>query len=231
MRKQLSKIALAASIMLAMAFTLSCSDDKDDNSPGTGGGSDTQFNENSQVYYSNGTLFKGSGTLYVAGSYDHYNDGSVSEWNGVPIGSIVNGIVNLNSSLSAPPSEYLNDFLNVEALSCSSYPEGIKAFGGNFVLTNDNRDFLGSLDFLYKDQQIAEAIYYTYFSKEGKINCERPAGTGKGETGAILNLDVKVGWNKMYMRTTRNPALENKTNEYSTDNILTKKLKWVIEED
>jgi len=38
MRKQLTKIALAVSIMLAMVFTFSCSDDKDDNSPSTSGG-------------------------------------------------------------------------------------------------------------------------------------------------------------------------------------------------
>jgi len=229
MKSNLFKIAHVAGIALALALTISCSGGDNDNNGGGGGGTGggVQFNENSQIYYENGTLFKGNGILEVADGIS--GDGDCNEngceyhyyWNGMPAGSVTNGIVSLNLP-SNIPNEYLWFFdVNDDRISCSSYSEGIKIAFLGMVLTNDNKDYLGELAITYEDEQIKEAISYMYSSKAGKITCNKK--------NDIYNIDAKIGWNKVYGHKNYTTG----TGEISTNNILTKEkeVKWIIYDD
>jgi len=216
---QYHKIALAAAFGLAMAFTLSCSSGSDDTpSGGGGGGQGALFNENSQIYNKDGTRYTGSGiieaTSYIAGS----------NWAHIRAGSVESGFVNFELNETVPDNEYLSDFLDEdEQRSCTSYPENIKVAAGNtFVLTNNNGNLLGNMFADYEDEQIGERIYYYYFSKPGKIACDL-------QDDRIYKYDIKatVGWNKIYFRAYRKDGV--KIREYSTNDILTKEVKWILQ--
>jgi len=187
----ISKLVLSASIMLALAFTFNCSSGSDDNNGGGGGGSSSPsgggvpFNENSQVYFRDGTPYIGN---------------SIIEIHGTPLnaGSITNGIVNLQLPTTIP-NEYLEDFME----GCN--PNNIKGFEPDFVIT-------GGKHFLPESFQPHQEIHYTYFSKAGKIVCS-------GEDYEI-NIDAKAGWNTIYL------VVSGDTEKWSTNNILTKEVRW-----
>jgi hypothetical protein len=230
MRNKFSKLALVATFGLALAFTFSCSSDKDDDktpsgSP-SGGGQGGSFNENSQIYNKDGTRYTGSGII---------DAGFIP--NLIRVGNVASGIVNLE--LNEVPdneylSEYLDDFLDDGELArCISYPENIKFFGSGsrrFVLTNSNGEDLGMLGASYEGEQMLEQIIYYYFSEAGKITCnfdvEDVWEGGVDRYNKILNLDVIEGWNKIYFRGYLKNGIE--TWEFSTSDILTKEVKWIF---
>jgi len=214
MRTQFSKLALMATLALALALTLSCSSGDDgNNNSGTsspsGGG-----NENSQVYNEgDGTPFTGSGAIVIRKT-------------SINAGSVTNGIVNLElpQTLKLPQNvadKYFNDFLDAdEQRSCSNYPNGIKAFieGIDFIQPNITRR--KEMYIYYRDGQLMQGIEHWYFSIEGKVVCNLVY-----EDDVLnVNLDVKKGWNKIYVVTDRNGR------KMSTDNILTKEVKWFVED-
>jgi hypothetical protein len=222
------KLALTAVFGLALAFTFSCSSGDDENNNGGGGspvtgGADGGGNQFSQIYNKDGTAYNGSGVIKILAYGEDDNEILINA------GSVTNGIVNLNLP-SAIPDEYLQVLLDDNSQRfCSKYPEGdIKVFSDfDFALTtNDNGDYISKLRLRirYRDEQLTEDIQYTYFTKTGKIACnielERPDGS---KTNMIMNADAKVGWNKTYCRSS------SSTVECSTNNILTKEMKWVIE--
>jgi len=195
-----TKFAQVAGIMLAFTFTFSCSSGGDGN-----GGQGVPFNENSQIYNEDGSLFTGSGIIEATrtlrgncgdpsvppaapGTSDNGGGGDGCEWDHIRVGSVANGIVNLELNKATIPDEYLMEFLDErDQRFCTSYPKGIKIFTHMFVLTNSNGDYIGSLSIGYRDKQVREAISYMYFSKAGKIACSFDGG------GDIINIDAQAG--------------------------------------
>jgi hypothetical protein len=186
-----------------------------------GNGQGVSFNENSQIYNEDGTLYKGSGVIKLYASGEYYNEILIDA------GIVIRGVVNLNLSTNIL-DEYLYDFLNDdEQSSCTSYPKDIKVIGRydkgyDFELSDNNGKYIGSLSLHYRDEQIFERIEYVYFSKAGKIACNLQ------DKGAefIYNIDAKKGWNVLY--SSYNRSQDKK--EISTNNILTKEkeMKWKI---
>jgi hypothetical protein len=234
-------LSLAASLGLALAFTLSCSVGDDHNGGGgnnNGNGQGIPFNENSQIYYEYldeddvyriGDAYNGSGVIKMQ-TYD--DDGNIII--GINAGNVSNGIVNLNLPTNIS-NGYLEDlsFENLQGY-CTDYPKDIKVFERDFTLTNNNGEYIGELNIRYSDEQIAEGIAWWYFSKAVKITCNLEQSQD-GRYNSILNwyIDAKVGWNKMYLHYNwdRNYAGRVKTAEISTNNILTKEMKWIISPD
>jgi len=223
MRKRFTKFAQVAGIMLALIFTFSCSSD------GNGDDSGGSFNENSQIYYEDGTTpYKDNGTIKVS-SYTNDN-----ELVYLDAGRVTNGVVKLE--LPNIPNEYLSSFFSEDRISrCSDYPQNIKSFGNDdgFVLTNSNGDFIGYLNIAYRDEHIVEVISYYYFSEAGKITCDYVLEAKDGDGGIvyrdIYDIDAKAGWNKMYGSYSIAGLVE--TLKFSTKNILTKEkeMKWTLE--
>ena len=222
---------LVAIFGFALAFTFSCSSGGDDDSDGG------LFNVNPQIYNEDGTIYNGNGimdvTSYVGGSCS--NDECTWEWDQIRAGSVTNGIVNLNLSIGSP-DEYLEDFLpESSGFDCSAYPKGIKWAGGFFVLTDNNGEYIGKLKVTHWDGQIEESIVYWYFSKTGKITCNRSEYDENGDgtvykDNRIIDIDVKQGWNNIYYRSSRTVGVNTveRNAEWSTKNILTKEVKWEI---
>jgi len=213
------RFLLAAGISLALGFTFSCSSD--------GGGSSGQggsFNENSQIYYEDGTTpYKNNGIIKVS-SYS--ND---KELVYLDAGRVTNGIVKLE--LPNIPDAYLSSFFSEDRISrCSDYPQNIKSFGTDdgFALTNSNGDFIGYLNIAYLSDKLIEGIHYLYFPEAGKITCDYELEAKDDEIvyRDIYDIEAKAGWNKMYF--SYNIAGSAVTLKFSTKNILTKEkeMKW-----
>jgi len=238
--KFLSRIILAASLSLAMAFTLSCSSDDDGNGNSGGGspvtgGADGGGNQFSQVYYMHygehdvcniGEAYKGNGDIKMYYKDDQGNTHSIGD-----AGSINNGVAKLDLPKNIP-NGYLKDFLNDDKqLSCANYPKDIKVVKVSwFELTNNNND-IGSLRIEDCPGTIGywERMNYWYFSKAGKITCNLSYDGDRIIN--IIDIDAKAGWNKIYYRSYDTDA--DYTSEYSTKNILTKEknLKWGLYQD
>jgi len=231
MRKSISKLALTAGITLAITIALSCSSDD-----GGGGGGTSSPSENGDVSSSSGGGLLNDDPQIYNGYYDEndvFHIGSaytgsgvikmyLDEENLIDVGSVTNGIVNLNL-----PSNIPDVYLEEEQVEqCSSYPEGIKKFVGSFELINSNGDIY-TLKLDYAEGQIRERIHYFYYSKTGKIICTNDDGEGFIE---IIDIDAKAGWNKIYRHTSYAEVVGKApmTNTYSTNNILTKQVKWTI---
>jgi hypothetical protein len=224
----------AAGIALAMAFTINACG-SDDDSDGSNGGV-IPFNENSQIYNEDGSVYKGSGVIEMnIGSYRSGLNGFY-EWNGLIVGSVIDGIVKLEFPENINGKEdFLEDFFdyygNNFKSSCTDYPKDIKSLErGHFVLTNSNRDYIGDLLIRYRYYDAwfdeSEEINYDYYSKAGKIACNKNYTGEYGNEHTLINIDAKVGWNKIYSHVikTENSA----TGEWSTNNILTREMKWVL---
>jgi len=205
MAKFISKIAYLAAFGLALEFTLSCSSSKDNSVEGV------SFNDNSQIYNADGTIYKGSGVIKARTYNEHENKILINA------GNVVDGIVQLE--LPTITDEYLfREYLNDEDQKfCTSYTKGIKVFDGDFVLTSGNEDE-SYLVIAYRGDQLKEEIRYYYFPKAVKIICNFPENTG------FINIEAKVGWNRIYYRKT------NHTKEHSTKNILAEQVTWIISE-
>ncbi|MDR2594315.1 MAG: hypothetical protein LBC87_06055 [Fibromonadaceae bacterium] len=208
MRNNISKLALVAIFGFALAFTFSCGNGGNGGGDEQGGPSD----ENSQVYNrKNGALYKGSGDIKIGHT--------------INAGSVTKGIAKLDLSRITIPDEYLGDYFSDDIQrSCDDYPIGIKlAKVDYFTLyySNSDDELLGRLriEYLDLDEQIWEGIIYLYSSEAGKITCNLASDRGSLK----INTDIEEGWNKIYARLARN------SEEWSTDNILTKEVKWTIE--
>jgi len=201
----------------------------------SGGGKGVPFNENSQIYntycdYDGGVDDDGD-DIYTCHIGDAYTgSGDIVIYSGrfdfdLILGSVTNGIVKLK--LPTIPDEDLGDFFDDgDDLNCTDYPNGIKYFEAEKIsLINSNSADIGGLDIGegdYKSNDIEyNHIYYGYFSKAGKITCKRTARDG---WVGKYNLDVKAGWNKIYYVYNRKAG----TGELSTNNILTKEVKWLL---
>ena len=211
------RFLLAAIFGLALAFTFSCSSGGDNDSGSSG--NSVLFSVNPQIYYyDSGEAYKGSGlidvTSHVAGGSD-----MDTEWDHIKAGSATNGVVNLNLPTGSP-DEYLRNFLDDFGgqEGCSGSYQDIKIGGGFFVLTDNKGEYIGTMKIRYRDEQIQEEIMYMYFSKTGKITCNREK--------AIIDIDAKKGWNDIYMVSNRKDNMRT----LSTKNILTKEkqMKWLF---
>jgi len=216
MRKSISKFAFTAGIVLALAFTLSCSSSDD---PADGGGStggSVQFNEDPQVYNEDGSRFNGSGVakwhpsaMRSCGKEDCIDTT-------INIMSVVNGIVKVE--LPAYPEKYpYNDgWLG----GCKVSTDGIiLSYEDDLPLYDSNEEYIGKLWLGYSDNGYQYLIFLLYSPKDAKVDC-----------GTEGNLDIKAGWNKVYARGERcdkNDVCEDPF--FSTDNFFTKPAKWLIE--
>jgi len=215
--------AKLAALALALALTLSCSSD-DDNSGGSGstsspsgggssspsGGGGVPFNENSQIYdYKTSTNYIGSGVIEVVKG--HSCSDNTCKW---AAGSVTNGIVNLQLPPTIP-SEYVKDF-SWASEGCSGY-EGIKVFQPSFLRLTDSDGYF-ELSAGYQDEQVTEEIEYWYLSKAGNITCKNE------KSNRTMTINATMGWNKIYRVTDR----ATQKQEYNTNNILIKAVKWEI---
>jgi len=249
--KFLSKIALAASLSLALAFTTSCtaldeaidgdevsssSGKKISSSSGNNGlsssggnGQGLTFNENSQIYEED--CYWDEDYEYNCNIAPYTINGYIEVWGHGSVGSVSNGIVNLQLP-STIPSEDLDDFLFLDedeiAEYCTDYTD-LKVYQASFELRDSDEDYAGDLNIRNDRNDADEGIYYWYFSKAGKISCN---------FGSMSrNIDAKKGWNKIYYKNTRIDYYNDDyddydyyyTREYSTSNILTKTVKWFVD--
>jgi hypothetical protein len=202
------------------------------------GGQGVAFNENSQVYiYNNGEdglpyygpAYTGSGILKI--EIDGYIDGYYNE-DAILIdaGSVTNGIVNLELPNSIP-DEYM------EIIDMPPECQASKMFSvESFALTNSNREIIGNLRLRYAEEPNREEIMYLYFSKAGKTICnfeeEKYYDGELYKYKHIINIDAKAGWNRGYMKRTWESSIVTasewrlETIEVSTNNILTKEIRW-----
>jgi len=227
-----SRFLLAAGFSLALAFTFSCSSGGDDES--SGGGQGVPFNPNSQIYneycdYEDnchiGEAYKGSGVITIEG---------------IDAGSVKDGIVvDFELPLISIPDESFRDFFSDEyQSSCTSYPKGIKVFKARDISLTDSDGNSRNL-YLYAEHdngKFGEGIYYYYFSKAGKINCNfKNEGTDKDDGitykyNGIYDIDAKEGWNTIYLHEewTKGANTESEVEKWSTTNVLTREMKWTI---
>jgi len=194
---------LAATFGLALAFTFSCS--SGDDGGGGGGG------QNSQLYDKDGTTPRNiSGTIRLKGT-------------SINIGSVKNGAVNIDLPATMP-SDYLSSFIYKGHETACSYPADMKVFiaideDEMFQLISGN-ELLGRLTFRHSDEQIYETIFYLYSSIAGKITCYLL----DDGTESNIDLNIKERWNNIYVHRDKNT--EPRQAKWSTNNIVTKELRW-----
>jgi hypothetical protein len=208
---------LAAGIVLAMAFTFSCSsgDDPDDNSSG-GGGNFNPSDLPKQVYidyHYNGKefneLFDGNAEiLLILRWQDEYNRYFSDT---LPAGKIQNGQVALN--LPNIDSKYLtkteftlcdieNYYKNrdpYELPSCESnvsYPRNLAGFlQSSFQLLLTDKGLCEDFYLRPADEDAEEGIFFMYFSESGKITGTAREEDEYGTTISNYNMNVSKGWN------------------------------------
>jgi hypothetical protein len=234
-----------AILALAITFTLSCSgsDDPGNDPNNPNGGVGVPFNENSQVYNEDGTKYTGSGDIKIE-TCDKNHDNCIY----IDAGKIEGGIVKLELT-QAIPNKYLSKYIsNIHeddyATRCTDYPEDIEVFDigndsrGSFVLTDNNGKLIGELAFVYVSDEffttwegIMEGINYLYSTKAGKITCNyKQSYEGSLASTINVNIDAKAGWNKEYYHYDWDSRYSGGVSkaELSTNNILTKELKWLL---
>jgi len=253
MRTKLTKITLAAGILLAMAFTSSCSmlDDKDeDNSSSSGVGTGTNPSSSSvpgtdPTNPSASSGFSLTSPIYLENCYeDEDNDYElicnptvypgngyiVEDYLGV-VGTVTNGrVVSQQLLTKTPPADELVDFVDYyisDYFDCSKRDPisvyRIYRFGLYDDVDEDGYGF-GYSGELRVQNEIDESIQYLYAQTAGKIVC-----TDEDEySSTSFNLDIQPGWNVVYYK--RTYSEEYSEEKLSTSNILTNQVKWVLEE-
>jgi len=208
--KFLSKITLTASLLLALVLTVSCSSNKEEEET-----TEQDPPINPQIYNLDGSPYAGSGTIELSGNYAC--DGGNCTWTGLNVGSAANGIITLNLPENVP-AEFLGNFSDAFK-GCNT---DVKVFSGDVILTNDSREYLGKLTIGYMDKT-QEETGYIYFSKAEKITCESQQEGYK----IVFNMNVKKGWNRVYIQG-KVMADNSIVADFTTNNILTKELTWLI---
>jgi hypothetical protein len=221
---------LAAGIVLAMAFTFSCSsgDDPDDNSSGGG------FDESSpsQVLYEDGSKFKASGILK-----GHYCEEKKGGCEYITFGSVTNGVV----KLQLPPTiedKYLNNVTNIYPYDdmsgyddmrgedvCTISQKDAKAFYIDEFILFDSYESL-VIEHMDETNKVYQGIAFFYSSKSTKITCEYRLKYDNIEVK--VSIDAKEGWNKIYIKNYYSNSIGMYVEESSTNNILTKEVGWLI---
>jgi len=238
---QYHKLALTAAFVLAMAFTFSCSSGDDDNNNSGGGspvtgGADGGGNQFSQIYNEDGTAYNGSGVIKIQIYGLEIDDGFSPDTDTlIDAGKVTNGIVTLDLPTNIHDKYLIKNFVDNDVLApCFGDLKYLP--GGRFVLTNNNKNYIGNLDIFYEDENVAEnfyeAIEYWYFSKAGKVACNLQDDDADAfYRKQIINIDAKKGWNKIYLRVIyRKEGIDGiRTGEISTNNIITKEVKWTIQ--
>jgi len=185
------------------------------------------FDENSQIYERDC-------------HYDHYDEyadyvcdalaipliaGDIEAADGLRVGSVTNGIVSLQQPLPTISDKDLAYFLEEDeaAYYCTDYVQNIKVFYANFSLIGD--EYTAGLDISNDDD--SRGIEYWYFSKAGKISCDWK-NDYSDYSSKKMNLDVNIGWNRIYYKYTIIDEDYNYTTEYTTSNTMTKPAKWFI---
>jgi hypothetical protein len=202
--KKLGRMLLLAAVVLAVGLSgcviITDSGDKNsdaDNTANDGGG--VSFNEHSQVYNRDGSLFTGSGVLKI---------GSISS---ITVGSVTNGIVNLE--LPAIPDEYLGDIMEDD---CLDFPSGTKGWSShNQFRLYSGEDIIGCL--VATDVTRTQGLLYWYFSNAGKMTCDPRGGNDIDK----ININANAGWNKVYVN-----YVNGDKSEASSNNILTREVRW-----
>jgi len=251
MRTKLTKIALAASVLLAMAFTFSCSTEDNDegessssgtgtdpgSSSGTGTGTDpgssssggsngqgSAFNLNSQIYSGPNCWYDEDIDDDVCSTTAYNDGGSVEDDSYTRIGTVTNGrVTGLQlGSITIPSEDYeFYDpfyFDEEDIASCSQYTE-LSIYEATFNLKDTDDDPVGTLRIRNEDGN--EKLYYWYSKTAGKVVCNIDNGYGVNK----YNLDIKVGWNEVYIKSNDFTY----STEYSTNSsILTSSLKWFV---
>jgi len=238
-----NKHTLLTAIFIAMALTFfSCSSggggNKDDDgdvvgglssssgisSPSSSGGASgggISFNENSQIFNDDGSAYTGNGVIKMRFFHDKvYNCESL-----IDVGSVTNGIVTLASTIPTPPEECLVSPEQPSDFQCSSYfSNDAKATDAEFQLY-EGEEFIGFLFMLYEYGELEESIRYGYVSEEAAIICNGEFEKHGYAITINIKENVQIGWNKMYRQTiTTSNSMVHKS---SSDNILTKELKWI----
>jgi hypothetical protein len=248
MRTQLIKIVLAASILLAYAFTASCSmlEENNDSSsssgtgsgagPGSsssgggnqGNGQGSAFNLNSQIAADPDCEYDGDIDDFICTPATYTSNGFVEDDSYRRIATVTNGrVVGLQlQSITIPDAdsyEFSSPFYFDEediATYCSQYTD-ISVYGASFGLKDSDDDPAGRLQI--RDEEGNNKIFYWYSFSPGKIVCSMDSEYGSEK----YNLDIKVGWNEIYLNVKYTEDYYS-TTEYSTSNILTKPVAWYI---
>jgi hypothetical protein len=198
------KITLTAIVMFAIIFTLNACGG-DDNNNDNGG---VDFNENSQIYYEDGSAYKGNGTIKL---------------NGLIAGSVTNGVVSLRLPEITSDVGIYYPMHNEEVCTISDHSAKVSEHVGFALYNGDEKvGSLGTYYFVEVPERILEKMNYVYASKAVNINCffeEMDGFTVRS------NFKYVKGWNKEYT------VVYNRIEECSTDNILTKELKWTLSRD
>jgi len=202
MRNKLAKIALAASVLLALVFTISCSVGKDDDSNSVAsssskastGSSSSGFNGNSQIYKKN------CSSNGVCKDTTYNDDGYIYEWYlEQKAGTVTKGNIRLQLSSITPQDHYFEPIINVDENDIKQYcPTGytdgiVYGYLARISLRkNDSRD-VGGLSIM--NENFGEGVFYWYSPKDGKAKCDI-----NGEIK--LDLTITKGWNTVYTKMT-----------------------------
>ena len=239
MRKQFSKFAQVAGIMLALALTFGCSSDDSGSGNSSGGGDPSSPNgsgsENSKIYY------KGSDSLITG-------NGTITVYRTLPAGEVTNGKVNLQLPTNVPDVLLedimlrLKDIFNMTKHDdCEIYHQDCRDINDFCTISpNDTKGLFepelrltiaGDQDGLMLQSKTGDnEILNWYFSKAGKITCDyRFEKIGNGITIIKINIDAEPGWNKIYGVRLSNPNTGVESREYSTNDILTEKVRWTFD--
>jgi len=225
MRNKLTKITYAVGFGLALAFTSSYSDNKDDD-PTPSSSSGLSFNENSRIYIGR-YEDTGNGEVFIADPY------SASGWIGMGllgrIGTVTNGTVSLDwpTELGIMESdyssilEYLPIYEDEIPGNCTDSDDIgiIGVYGADFDLYEGDNKIGG----LFASNQSDEVIIYWYFLKDEKITCNV-------NDEKVITINATKGWNPIYRKYTYIDDGHGSPSkmEFSTNNILTKEVKWFL---
>jgi hypothetical protein len=233
-------ILFTASLAFAMAFTFSCSSGDDEDSPSvpgdgssssivggsssSGGGNNTidDFDETSplQVYNEDGTKFEATGDLKAI----FCDENEVCD--GVTVGSITSGLAKLQLP-SIVADRYLYDISRIhrEERGCAVSQQDAKVVAVDYVSLDGDNNAL--MEIGYYENGVYQAIQFFYYSKDTQITCNWEGENEKdGKYAHKVNIDAKAGWNKVYY--VKNNSNDSEETERSTDNILTKDVKWIF---
>jgi hypothetical protein len=205
---------------------------KDDPKPDTSGGGSVS-ETNAQVYWADGKQYTGNGTVRVL----YWPEDGPSEVVGT-VGTVTGGKLTLNLT-SSIPSRYL-----VKASDWTAQTSGITVTPSDVLL------FTSSSFYLFYDESsnqyngihlekntgnTDDSVQYMYFSKAARITgtvsytyeADRETTVTATQT---LDMDVKGGWNKVYISSTRNGNKETATVTTNLSN-LPSGLTWTIPRD
>jgi hypothetical protein len=222
--KENSKVAMLVA-MFAITFTFNaCGDDDNGNDGGTPLGSGS-FNENSQVYNTDGTLYKGDGVIKIT-LYD-YDGSHCQELNA---GSVTNGVAainisnDVNENCLVPPSSNLKP-------ECKVTPSDVKTSdteGGVSFHLEDSEGTIGYLEATSEGARPEESVTWVYASKAANAACDLAYESRGYAVNLYMNYNIAKGWNKYYQYYLDNSSEKKVTMKYSTSPILTKEVKWYL---